>query len=54
MCRQQSRGRGGVHDWNITEALPGAAAYEGMYTLYGGWTERGASLEVQIRTSSKK
>jgi hypothetical protein len=30
-----------MHEWSIAEALPGTAAYEAMYTLYGGWTERG-------------
>ncbi|KAJ7810269.1 hypothetical protein B0H14DRAFT_3480742 [Mycena olivaceomarginata] len=33
--------RGGMYEWSIAEALPGTAAYEAMYTLYGGWTERG-------------
>ncbi|KAJ7795811.1 hypothetical protein B0H14DRAFT_3158377 [Mycena olivaceomarginata] len=27
MCRQESRGCGGVHEWSIAEALPGAAAH---------------------------
>jgi hypothetical protein len=48
MCRQQSRGSDGVHNWSIAEALPGAAAHE-MYALHGA----GRSVDERIAPHSR-